>query len=94
MPTFVLIDLAAQQNQVRAVVGGQDPTQILAWLRQFGDVQHVPHPLDQHLYGFVSRTGVRTGFRLTDHGHIIILGPHTTHTQDNHDLADSEMGKR
>ena len=90
MSTFMLIDLASQLDQVMEAVGGHDPAQILAWLRQFGDVQHVPHPLDQSLYGFVSRTGIRTGFRLTDQGHIVIIGHHTTQTWDKHESERSE----
>ena len=90
MNTFVLIDLASQLDEVLAAVEGQDPAQILAWLRQFGEVQPVPHPLDPHVYGFVSRVGLRTGFRITDQGHIVIIGQHTTHARGAHTVERPE----
>jgi hypothetical protein len=79
MHEFTLIDLETQFQEVTQLVQGKTKEQILIWLKQFGDVQQIPHPYDAHLFGFCSFSGRRVGFRLTVENTIVLLGDHTTH---------------
>lgn len=64
MPDFVVIDLGSQARAVGHYVQGWPRSQILAWLRQFGEVTYEPYfsqPGVAH-YSFVSRCGRSSGF--------------------------------
>ncbi|GAB4121782.1 MAG: hypothetical protein Fur005_34560 [Roseiflexaceae bacterium] len=78
MSDFTLLDLDAQLDEVVNAIGSHNPEYILDWLRQRGSVHKIVHPLDQNLYGFESTIGIRTAFRFTVTGDLVIISRHAT----------------
>ena len=70
---FHLVDLDRQADAVWQHVQGWPKERILAWLAQRGVVQQAGHPMDADVYGFESASGVRTTFRLTRTGQLVIV---------------------
>lgn len=78
MTEFIVVDLGCQAEAVANHVRGWTKEQILDWLSQHGEVSKRPHPYDNDLYAFRSRTGQYTAFRLLDDGQLFIIGDHST----------------
>lgn len=84
MTSFTLIDLAAQFDEVAALLKGKSKAEILDWLCQFGDVVYVQSPSgDNAYYGFRSTLDIQAGFRLTEDGSIFLMGDHTLRAPKN-----------
>jgi hypothetical protein len=79
MSQFILIDLKTQADEVTRYIHGWAEERILQWLGQYGEVKKIHHPYDNRLYSFSSYNGSQTGFRITEEGHLIIMGQHTTY---------------
>ncbi len=75
--TFRIINLDSQADAMWQQVHGWSAARILEWFQLHGDVQKVSHPMDDKLYMFQSNIGIRTGFRLTNDGQLIIIRDHT-----------------
>jgi len=84
MDTFHVIDLDRQADAVWQHVQGWTKERILAWLAQRGVVQQARHPMDADLYGFESPSGVRTTFRLTPAGQLVVVRGDTLYQPGHH----------
>jgi hypothetical protein len=77
---FNLVDLDSQAEAVAGLLRHLTVEQKLAWLRQQGEIVEVLHPLEgwQLGYGFISPLGMRTSFRFTEGGELVIVYDHNT----------------
>lgn len=76
MRPFILLDLYSQADFIPQEVRTWPRQRVLAWLRQYGDVQEFSVP---YMHGapmtsqFRAPTGLRTGFILSDEGTLRIF---------------------
>jgi len=77
MREFRVIDLDSQAQEVAKYIKGWKTSDVLAWLRQYGDltIGCRGHP---NSYLFHSHAGVTTGFIIEQGGLLTIIGDHTT----------------
>ena len=73
MAEFVLIDLKSQYKETAAYVKGMTSTEILDWMKNFGEVQKLANPYDDNLYSFISHAGLQANFRLTEMNELIVF---------------------
>ncbi len=71
MTDFMLIDLDRQAGAVADYVKGWKPEDVLAWLRQYGDIQ-VSTMAGETRYCHTSRFGFRGYFYFTENGEFVI----------------------
>jgi hypothetical protein len=75
MSDFVLIDLFSQRKEVLAYVQNWTATDILDWMKQHGTVVKMTNSTDDHRYGFISHSGLFTGFLLSMDKGLEIVNP-------------------
>ena len=68
---FVLIDLNTQLEAVNAYVRGWDQSDILRWMRRYGQVYYVEL---YDMLSFWSNVGLVTGFWIDDDNQLVIPG--------------------
>jgi hypothetical protein len=76
MTDLRVIDLASQAREVANHIKGWESSDVLAWLRQYGEIAAV-HPDNPNAHIFHSHSGVTTGFILEEGGLLSIIGDHT-----------------
>jgi hypothetical protein len=73
MSEFTVVDLLGQAEAIERHVQGWPPDDIMAWLRQFGEVTAVPiRHAQQTVYHFESRCGMPAAFWFTPDGRLTI----------------------
>jgi hypothetical protein len=72
MSEFTVVDLLGQAEAIERHVQGWPPDDIMAWLRQFGDVTAIPmRHVQQTVYFFESWCGLQAAFWFTPDGRLI-----------------------
>ena len=74
---FVVVDFGSQADAIAHRVRGWTNEELLTWLSQFGEIEHI-HLDGSNVYIFRSNAGIVTGFKLDFDGNLLILGEHTT----------------
>jgi hypothetical protein len=75
MTDLSVIDLASQAREVANHIKGRKSSDVLAWLRQYGEIAAV-HPDNPNAYIFRSHSGATTGFIIEEGGLLSIIGDH------------------
>jgi hypothetical protein len=70
---FILVDLQSQRAAVAEYVRGWDMAQVLAWMRQYGEVIEPDQSNHTEIYCFKSASGQSGYFHLTQETGLIIL---------------------
>jgi hypothetical protein len=73
MAEFILIDLKSQYQEVVTYVKGMTSTEILDWMKKFGEVHKLANPYDESLYSFISHSGLQANFRINEANELIVF---------------------
>ena len=86
MKDFSLIDLDSQALAFSRYVRGWTIEKITELMKEYGEVLLIPYPHDDKIYNiFRSQIGIKTAFRFSEEGRVVIFGDNSTYLPDAED---------